>query len=183
MNKFTPEQIEDIKSTKMKIGNAIRTKLLDPLVTNELHDLILNNCVLSGGAIASVFLKEKINDFDLYFKSKEAMDTFNKLMQHKHNQTIIKDGDAKYGAGTKLITPRATTLINDIQIITMQLSSDRNATFDFVHCRPYYDLKDDALFISPKEYKCIVTKHLVVNCAETLTDKRIEKYKARGWTL
>lgn len=183
MNKFTPEQIEDIKRVKTKLSSALRSKMLDPLITSEVHDLILHNCVLSGGATASIMLNEPINDFDLYFKNKEAMAKFNKLMEYKSYRGMIKDADAKYGPGHKLVTPRATTLFNDLQLITMMLDEDRHATFDFVHCRPYYDIDEDKFYISPKEYQCIVTKKLVVNNPETLTDKRINKFKERGWTL
>lgn len=182
MNKFTPEQIDDIKKAKSKIAASIRAKLLDPLITNEVHDLLLHNSVLSGGAIASIILNEKVNDFDLYFKSDVPMNTFTKIMSYKHNQAMIKEATTSYGTG-KLVTACATTLLNDIQVITMQLSSDRNKSFDFVHCLPYYDLNEDKLYISPKEYQCIVTKKLVVNNPESLTDRRINKYKERGWQL
>lgn len=183
MDKFTPEQIEDIKRAKSKLAAGLRSKLLDPLITDEIHNLILHNCVLSGGATASILLNETPNDYDLYFKNKEAMATFNKLMEYKSYRAMIKDADAKYGPGHKLVTPRATTLFNDLQVITMMLDEDRVATFDFIHCRPYYDLEEDKLYISPKEYRSIVMKKMIVNNPENLTDKRINKFKERGWTL
>lgn len=182
MEKFTQDQVDHIKSVKVKLSSALRAKLLDPMITNEMHDLILHNCVLSGGATASVILKEKINDFDLYFKNKEAMDKFKKLLEFKGNQAMVKDAEVKYG-GHKLITIHATTLFNDLQVITMMLSEDRNKNFDFVHCRPYYDIDEDKFYISFKEYECILNKKLIVNSPESLTDKRIAKFKERGWTL
>ena len=41
----------------------------DPLVRSKLSDAV----IVTGGCIASMLLKEKVNDFDVYFTNREAV--------------------------------------------------------------------------------------------------------------
>jgi len=56
---------------KIKTINSILTKkfneFLETIDDEEVRRLVKDNTVITGGCIASMLLKEKINDFDLYF--------------------------------------------------------------------------------------------------------------------
>lgn len=65
-------------------------------ITDEnVKKLVMDNTIITGGAIASMLLKEDVNDFDVYFRTKETVlavakyyvEIFKKTAAHKH-----KDG-------------------------------------------------------------------------------------------
>lgn len=182
---FEPRSIEQIQDAKLRISRIIHSALSDPLLPDDLVKLINENGVVSGGISASVFHNEKPNDYDIYFKDMESVREFAKIMQRRNLvKTIVKDVDPRYHVITevngKLVTSHATTLFNDLQIITMG-TCEMIKDFDFIHCKPYLDLKDNRYFISPKEYKSIMQKVLIKNKATPIDKKRIEKFKDRGW--
>lgn len=185
MNTFTIDEIEHIKSAKVKIQRALTEKFMDPLIRADLHRIIMEECVLSGGAISSCIRRETPNDFDLYFKTYEGMDKFTKFMAMKHNQNVIKDNDSKYSTtllAGKLVTANATTLFNDLQFITLSIFEEQQKAFDFIHCKPYYDIGESQLFISKPEFMSIMQRQLVVNGSNEVSVKRLDKFKDRGWT-
>jgi hypothetical protein len=130
----------------------------------------------------------KVNDIDLYFKTNEGMTLFQKYMSMKKNQNVIKDSDTTGPYATtllngKLVTANATTLFNDLQFITLSTFEEQQASFDFIHCKPYLDIKDNKFFISQTQYDSIASMQLVINNKNSLTEKRLKKFKDRGWKL
>ncbi len=61
---------------KTKTINKIITKrfeqFLESITNEEVKKLVQKNSLISGGCIASMLLKEKINDYDIYFTNKET---------------------------------------------------------------------------------------------------------------
>lgn len=60
---------------KSTLKNLLDYKINDWLSSiddKDLKDLLINNIIVSGGAIASGLMGDKINDYDIYFKSQEA---------------------------------------------------------------------------------------------------------------
>jgi hypothetical protein len=61
---------------KPKTIKAVISKKVHELAASvedeEIRKLILANTIVTGGCIASMLLKEKVNDFDVYFRTKEA---------------------------------------------------------------------------------------------------------------
>lgn len=58
------------------IKTIIRKKIdswLESIEDEEVRKLASKNTIVTGGCIASMLLKEKINDFDLYFRNKETV--------------------------------------------------------------------------------------------------------------
>lgn len=55
-----------------RIINAKFDEWLNSITDEEVRDLVKENSILTGGAIASMFLKEKVNDFDFYFRNMET---------------------------------------------------------------------------------------------------------------
>jgi hypothetical protein len=185
---FTSDQINLINIAKEKLNKSLTEKLMDPLITSELHNIIIENCVVSGGVTASLMTYSKVNDIDLYFKTNEGMTLFQKYMSMKKNQNVIKDSDTTGPYATtllngKLVTANATTLFNDLQFITLSTFEEQQASFDFIHCKPYLDIKDNKFFISQTQYDSIASMQLVINNKNSLTEKRLKKFKDRGWKL
>lgn len=183
---FNDNDVELITTAKVKIQRGLTEKFMDPLIRADLHKIIIEECVLSGGAIASCIRHETPNDFDLYFKTNEGMDRFTKFMALKQNQNVIKDADAKYSStllSGKLVTANATTLFNDLQFITLSTFEEQQKSFDFIHCKPYYDINEAKLFISKPEFDSIIERRLVINNQNAVTEKRLKKFKDRGWKL
>ena len=81
------------------------------------------------------------------------------------------------------ITENATTLKNNIQLITKHTGTpdDVRATFDFVHCKPYYDSLTHKLYISPEQYHLNMEKKLKPTKTK-IVQGRIKKFTDRGWT-
>jgi len=186
MDKFTVGEKGRIAATKAHIKQLVVSSINDPMIPNEIAALLMQSCVVSGGITASVLNNESINDIDLYFKSRAAMDKFKELMTPRVIKSIVKDVDPTYMNGTvagKMVTSNAYTLLNDLQVIILD-TSEAVRYFDFIHCQPYFDISNDKYYISKRQYECITSKKLVYNPNRLLKDtpKRIEKFKARGWT-
>ena len=150
----------------------------------QLESLFYDNCIITGGCIASLFHGEDVNDIDVYAKTNPAM-------------RIIKDYIIDFGKNIKsgslykldedtpprpLITENAVTLTNDVQFIYLGTADVCRANFDFVHCMPWYDLNTQKLHISEAQFTAIKSKTLVPNISgEAIKDRRIEKYSIKGW--
>ncbi len=185
--RFEPRAIQTIQDMKLRISRIIHNLMQDPLMPDELVELIKNKGVVTGGISASVYYSEQPNDIDVYLKDDEAIKQFAAIMLKRNvTKNIVKDVNPNYHGQTlvsgKVVTSRATTLFNDIQIITMG-TSDMIATFDFIHCKPYLDLESNKYYISPTQYKSITTKTLMRNGEVPTTYGRIDKFKGRGWKL
>ena len=67
----------------------------------NVRDLVNKNSIITGGCIVSMFLNEKINDFDIYFTNKETtlavanyyVNEFNKTQKADNQGTVITEGD------------------------------------------------------------------------------------------
>lgn len=187
MNNFAQNVIDEIKSIKSNIKNALAISFQEPLIPDNLINFIKTNCVISGGISASIYNNTAINDIDLYFKSAKELKEFNdKFKLDKKFLSIVKDVNEKYSTATlingKLVTTNAITLINNLQIITVMTLEDIDASFDFIHCKPYYDIDKDLYFISKTQFESIKLKKLIANNKSSITDARIEKFKKRGWS-
>lgn len=60
---------------------------LDSIDDDECRSLLKKNVILTGGAIASMLLGEKVNDFDLYFKTKKATKAAADYYVNKFNES------------------------------------------------------------------------------------------------
>jgi hypothetical protein len=140
------------------------------------------HCVLSGGAIASLYHGEKPKDYDLWSKSSSAIVT---VISHLDTlqDFVTEDIGEHYSAmaGAKYVSPNAITLKNSLQFITLGDYKEQRERFDFVHCKPYYDIQTGLLFISEAQWSAIKNKKLIVNPGRTPSNSRINKFGLRGW--
>lgn len=183
---FDTNDIKFITETKRQIYVELSHCLHQ--FSDKLRIYLLNNSILSGGAIPSLMNNEKPNDYDLYLNDIKHIEVFKKYVQDMDDmdQSLLEDVNAKYLDATvsgKLVTANATTFKNKIQVITLHTANART-TFDFVHCMPWYDLSKNLLYISEKQYNIIKSKTLIKNehsNAYHLSQKRLDKFFERGW--
>lgn len=187
MSNFTELENGQILSMKtlikMKYDEAVKS-----LDVPKLRGFLVENAIIAGGISAAVFHGEPINDIDVLLKSEKAIDIFNDAVRSGKLDDYIEDVNEKYATTTlkdgKLVTARATTLKNKVQIITMHTANARK-TFDFIHTMPYLDLKTETYYISRPQFDSIANKILIKNPHPDsfgATEKRIQKFKDRGWT-
>jgi len=184
---FSDGEIRDIEALKIQIEMGLQPRLVTLPV--KLQSIIMSNGILTGGMSSSYLHGNTPNDFDIFLNTREAIDEF--TMELKFNGLIdelVSDVNPRYMCETlvhgKLITPNAITFKNGIQVICMN-TSDARETFDFIHCQPYYKLKEYKYYISKEQYTALKTKTLVSNKspkATPVTKKRLDKFIARGWT-
>lgn len=178
---FTPAEMSEINNVKSNIEDFF-IHLKAPI---ELINIIRKG-ILTGGASASLFHGTRPNDWDVYLTDQNDIDALNKLAKEVDVVTeSIEDINPKYGVDTivegKLVTPRAVTFKNGLQVITMSRADARD-TFDFVHCMPYYDIASRTYHISRRQYDSIKAKKLIHNpkSPQPATYRR-QKFLNRGW--
>lgn len=78
-----------IKSVLRKKFNEFAESIEDKAV----RDLVKKNTIITGGSIASMLLREKVNDYDLYFTNKETVVAVaNYYVERFSGTTKFKDG-------------------------------------------------------------------------------------------
>lgn len=77
------------------INKNIREKINDWIYSikdDNLKELIKRDVIVTGGCIASMFLRENVNDYDIYFKTLETTykvcDYYSKIMNNKINSNV-----------------------------------------------------------------------------------------------
>lgn len=94
------------------IKKILSTKFEDwvkSIEDQKLRTLVRQNSIITGGCIASMLLKEKVNDYDIYFTDK---DTVVKVSQYyiqqfcnlnpDYGMDYLKDGEVKIAEGTEI---------------------------------------------------------------------------------
>lgn len=185
---------DSTKILKLKSSIASYYNLqMKKLGNRKLESLFFDHCIITGGCIASLYHDEPVNDIDLYAKTVKSINeiqsfiladcqdliaSYDKYDIDPNGNKVVTVKDAK------MVTSNAVTLTNDIQFIHLGEAEDCRNKFDFIHCMPWYDIRTQKLYISESQFNAIKNKELLRNPkGEELTDKRIQKYTKRGWTL
>lgn len=187
---FSKDEILQI----LRVKNNIKEKLkIFNLTIGKLGKDFTKSYYVTGGCVGSLLRGETPKDYDVYFLSKEKADVVINLYTKDPSYSYqVAEVEEKYrdvilptGKGNMMITENATTLKDGIQLITKHYGepSDVRNTFDFVHCKPYYDTRDDRLYISREQFDLNINKKLLCNVnKEFIEHWRIEKYMKRGFT-
>jgi hypothetical protein len=79
---------ENIMKTKTikKVLNSKFNDFLKSITDDRVRHLVKNNTIITGGSIVSMLLKEKVNDFDLYFRNRETALAVAQYYVNKFNQ-------------------------------------------------------------------------------------------------
>lgn len=183
-NLFQELERDNILLVKNKLKKAL-TQF--NMTIGKLHNNFTRSYFVSGGCIGSLIRGEEPNDYDIYFFSKlKAAAVVNLYTNDPSYKNDVAEWNEKYHdapMGQKMITVNAVTLKNKIQLITKIYGEpiDIRKSFDFVHCMPYYDTRDDSLYISHEQFWLCENKLLKVNNEGSITDRRIEKFTSKGW--
>jgi hypothetical protein len=187
-NPFALDEQDKIRQLKAQVETTVTFKLLE--LPAMLWELLMEKSILTGGAISSIVHKENVNDYDLYLNDHADITKFNELLKDPDVIAKVQDVNPKYMADVlidgKLVTSRAVTFKNKLQVITMN-TSDARKTFDYVHCMPYFDIKNKKLYISRMQFDAIKHKKLVKNVNGqtnySMEEYRKQKFIDRGWKL
>ena len=186
---FTTAEKTKIMRLKSELAAQFSVKMI-AISDNLFQAQVRENCIITGGAIASCFHSEKINDIDLYAKDQVSLDTL-KVYILKSMKADIKEMvhydlakvSAVAPAKTPMITDNAVTLKGDLQFVYLGTADQCRPKFDFIHCMPWFDIKTQKLYISRDQYHSIANKELFVNPLGKVKFRRIDKYTKRGWVI
>lgn len=172
--------------------------------------LVKENTIITGGAIVSLLLNEKVNDFDLYFTNKETVlaiiKYYQKLIEKDLNFKALKIEEKEerikikiQGTGiirTKtenkkfypiIITDNAISLSNNIQLIIRFYGppEEIHKNYDYEHVKSYWLSKDGKLYINSNSIEAILTKELryTGSLYPLASLFRLRKFLTRGWTI
>jgi hypothetical protein len=183
---FLPEETKNIINAKSFL--TMRLQEFN-MTVGKLGVPYAHNYFVSGGCFASYLQGEEPKDIDIYFihekLAKRVIDLYTNDPSYMNEVAVFSEKyrDVKGHPGGMCITENAVTLKNGLQLITKHYGQpkDLRASFDFVHCMPYYDSRDGLLYISREQYNCCVNKCLVINNSANLTTWREDKFKKRGY--
>ena len=180
---FTTSEKTKILRLKSELTAQFSVKM-SAISDDSFKAQVSENCIITGGAIASCFHSEKINDFDLYAKDQASLNTLKIYILESMKADIkeMKAYDVNSTAGY-MITDNAVTLKGDLQFIYLGTADQCRLKFDFIHCMPWFDIKTQKLHISKDQYDAIADKRLLVNPLGNVKFKRIDKYTKRGWGI
>lgn len=173
-----------------------------------LQKVIRDNVIVTGGCIASMLLSEDVNDYDVYFKTRESLIAVANyyinpikedgnievdLSQDDRVSVFIRsDGfveiDSKGKSPYSLIyaTSNAITLTEDIQVVVRFYGEpkDIHDNYDFIHCTNYWT-HEDGLVLKEPALTSLITKELVyVGSRYPLCSIiRTRKFISRGFTI
>ncbi len=144
---------------------------------------------VSGGAIASALQGEVPKDVDIYCTDAVYAQRLKNELTAKYYEHIAEATHYReyYDANGKMVTEWAITMKNKASCVFRNSGEPKviKASFDYVHTTPHFWFRTDAttwqLYISPLAYHCAVNKILIVNNPKSVTQTRIEKFKARGY--
>lgn len=165
---------EEIKQHLKSLHNEIVSNISYP----KLQELIKNETYFAGGCFKSLYLNEKVNDYDLYFNNKESVEKFLKIYN-----TMTDDGFEVLLATQNAITFEFREKIIQFIIKFHDMPYQMISRFDFIHCQNFYNPKDE--YLELKEY-VIGKKELHYNRRSILpisTMKRMGKFMSQGWII
>ncbi len=151
-----------------------------------------HGCIIAGGAITSVFTNTEINDYDIYFRSKED---FTKIFQEIYEQ--YGDYTPEYDLGfdeaiAAVVTSKALLLFKGdtkIQFIVndfYQTPEQIFEHFDFSCCMGALTMQDETFVLHEDFLKHNAQKYLSFNPATLyplVSALRVQKYKDKGYNI
>lgn len=166
-------------------ANLLKAKMMDfasNIPNDEIRDLIIENGIVAGGAIASIIQGDTPKDYDTFITNKEAL---GKIKGYYHD--LKKSNTTGVNYGIQFISESAITLFGDIQIVTSVCGTEAEIleTFDFLHCKALYNLREDKVYIPDFVLKEIKEKQLIYtgNKYPLMALWRVRKFLMRGYNI
>jgi hypothetical protein len=139
--------------------------------------------MLCGGALTSLFSSTDIHDFDLYFKSRGLIKSFERDLRDaevwtiQHSSTNATTWHNKKGIKVQIIQRPDLILEHACRVLD---------TFDFSVCSAGLDLESGVLWYHPHFFEDLKNKNLRYNLkapAPINALKRVVKYVSRGFAI
>ena len=146
-------------------------------------------CILAGGAITSLFTNKEINDFDIYFTSKEGLSSvFGQIFC-----VVEEDFIALYDLITKFATKRSMLCVTraqqKVQLIHYKIHENVQSifdSFDFEHVMGAFDFATEEFVLHENFLKANSQRLMQFNPGTDFpitSMMRVQKYKERGYTI
>jgi hypothetical protein len=169
----------------MKIVNSSQFKmetklLLDNLSSDLYSKLKFSKAFVAGGALTSVFSRNEINDYDLYFKDKDGLE---EMINYFEDEDYTKENES-FNAVTYKNNDNVFQLIKLNEFTNVpEVVIDK---FDFTINQVAYDFEVDKFFIVDTFLKDLAARQLVFNNKTPYpiaTLIRVEKYLNKGFNI
>lgn len=181
-----------------------KTILLRILGEDMVSLLKKSNAIIAGGSITSLFSQSQINDFDIYFRSKEDMIVFIRNAyktpgdpNKKENLYALSDEqivkfETSFNITCKNRTERSITFTqngNTIQLIHFayfQNAEEIFESYDFHINMAAYDFSTEDFILHPHFLESVAARRLTFNEKTRypiMSTLRVQKYIERGYTI
>lgn len=151
-----------------------------------------HGCIIAGGAITSVFTNTEINDYDIYFRSKEDFTKIFKEVYHDYYDDTLEYDLGFYDVTASVVTKKALLLFHGeakIQFIVndfYQTPQQIFEHFDFSCCMGALTMQDEKFVLYDNFLKHNAQKYLHFN-PKTLfplvSALRVDKYSKKGYSI
>lgn len=153
-----------------KVAFGLRENIL-----KKFPEAIQKKVCVAGGAVRDKLLGVEIKDYDLFVDSKETEEALMKHLKEKGKEGNINAQTANYtfeGKWLQVVRGKYWSM-EDSSVID---------NFDFVHCCAMVTM--DAFRVHPEFYRCIATKHIMVNklLFPLNSLERLQKYIKKGYS-
>ena len=169
----------------------VEKRKIKEMLGSEVYDMLKETkCVLAGGAITSLFTNREINDFDLYFTSKES------LSQVFAQAFGVSEDDflSPYDLIVKFATKRSMLCVDKygqqrLQFIHYKIHDSVESifqSFDFEHVMGAFDFATEEFVLHENFMKANAQRLMQFNPATDFpisSMMRVQKYKERGYTI
>lgn len=136
------------------------------------------NVILAGGAVTSIFTGREINDFDLYFRTKEDLLKFYETVAD--GEYIVSSTDKSF---TFTVNKKMYQVIYFDLFPTVQ---DIFNSFDFSVCMGAYDFSTEEFVLDEGFVTDNISRNLVIKGKTTfpvISLLRVDKYKKKGYNI
>ena len=161
------------------------------MLGNDVYDMLKETkCVLAGGAITSIFTSKEVNDWDIYFTSKESLSqVFAQAFGVSEDEFL-----SPYDLIVKFATKRSMLCVDKygqqkLQIIHYKIHDSIESifkSFDFEHVMGAFDFAREEFVLHENFMKANAQRLIQFNPATDFpitSMLRTSKYKERGYTI
>lgn len=222
VNPISFEPLVDKKKRKSDQGIANADNIKSQLISKQkefcssiksrkLRKIFRKDTYFAGGAISSLLRGEEPNDYDIFFKSQEALNAIVSYYVEDHNlryegtndgcriglgggklilskEFVMSDDNNNEDMNPIVFSERAITFPGGFQLILKADDEDGKAyeKFDFVHCMGHFNPFEYKLTVKEEVLAAVNTKQLIYNSQSTDpmgSSKRLLKFVSRGWEI
>ena len=134
------------RKTIIKNLNTKINQWLDSIVDESVKVLAQRDCIVTGGAIASMYLGEKVNDYDIYFKTYETT----KAIAEYYCKQYTCEGSGRFPiADDKTYADRITIQIPSAGVAGKPPIQDQDSNDGEENENNTFEENDDDLLYSP----------------------------------